>query len=87
MSLLWRISISKEAFNTVAVPQEIQDELRSSLDSGISLGIDQYCCFVHQMYNADGKPFGGTILGPFETQYKGNQVLNILIDSYIYMDF
>lgn len=84
MSILWRISISSEKFNVVEISEEHKNILHQALKDKRPLDEDEYPCTLQIILQADNSSFGGTIIGPYETQYNGHQVINILADGFLF---
>jgi hypothetical protein len=84
LSLLWRILISKENYDTDYIDNSVQAYLKSAIQGEDPLNENDFCCFIQMMVHRDGSPFGHTILGPFQTSYHEKDVLNILIDSFLF---
>ncbi len=84
LSLLWRILISKGAYNTEYVDDAVRNYLKNALRLEDPLSENEFCCFIQLMVQRDGAPFGHTILGPYQTNYLDKNVLNILVDSFLF---
>lgn len=84
LSIIWRISISKEKFNTISIADEYETQLHEALKNEDPLEENQFCCFIQLMMKNDDTPFRGTILGPYETSYNDKQVINILLDGFLF---
>jgi hypothetical protein len=84
ISILWRLSIAEKYMNTVKIDKDIQERLRVSLDSEESLPENDCICFLQLITHSDQTPFSSTIIGPYETEYKERQVINILIDGFLF---
>lgn len=85
MSILWRISVSSEKFNTIEIAEEHIDILHNALKLKKPLEENEYPCFLQIIINEDNSYFDGSIIGPYETDYKGYKTVNILIDSFLFI--
>ena len=87
LSILFRLSISKEKFVGVRINSKNTAELKKALNEENALNEDEYPCLVQLLLQTDNTPFNGTILGPFKTDLNGNQVISILLDGFYFSFF
>ena len=83
-SILWRISVSSEKFNVVNISDKHRNKLHKSLKDKTVLDENEYPCFIQVVTHDDGTYFRYSILGPYETEYSGHQVINLLADGFLF---
>lgn len=83
LSLLWRVIISK-SFNTPEVDEKIVEKLRLAVHNQDPLDFDDFGCLLQVIKYKKGKIAGGFILDSFLTKNENSQILNILIDGFMY---
>ncbi|WPV01916.1 hypothetical protein SNE26_09035 [Mucilaginibacter sp. cycad4] len=83
MSLLWRLIIS-DSFQTPDVAPEIAEKLRAAILSQNPLEYDDFGCLLQVIKYKKGEIMGNFILQPFLTKNAKSDIINILIDGFMY---
>lgn len=83
MSILWRLVIS-ETYKTPDINPTIIERLRVALYDENPLDYDDFGCLVQVMQDTSGRTVGRLILQPYMTGGMKSDVLNILIDGFVY---
>ncbi|TCD17459.1 hypothetical protein EZ456_22855 [Pedobacter psychrodurus] len=83
MSLLWRVIIS-ESYHTPEIDAKFVEQLRTALHNENPLDYDDFGCLVQVLKDRTGQIVGKLILQPYMTGGVNSDVLNILIDGFVY---
>ena len=83
LSILYRILIST-SFYAPKVPDEIIEKLRIAIESENPLEYDDFGCLLQIIMYKKSQIADGFILYPFLTQNKNSEILNILVDGFMY---
>lgn len=83
LSILWRLIISK-TFKTPKIDGEIIEKLRLAIHQENPLEYDEFGCLLQVIKYKKGQLAKGFILEPFLTSSDETDILNILIDGFMY---
>lgn len=83
LSILYRVVISS-SFYSPKVTDEIIEKLRIAIDSENPLDFDDFGCLLQIIKYKKSQIAGGFILDPFLTQNENSEILNILVDGFMY---
>lgn len=83
MSILWRLIIS-DTYTTPNIDPAITEKLRVALYDENPLDFDDFGCLIQVIQDTSGKTVGKLILQPYMTGGLKSDILNILVDGFVY---